>query len=95
MVYIVEGGTFNRIGYQVERSTDSFSADPPTEAWQCFGALACMVVWRLWVARDHLRDVFLKAFNSRHPADDRGEVLSYRASGFGLLLSLAYTIFWL
>ena len=95
LLHVVEGGVFNRLGYQIARSTDSFSADPPTEAWQCFGALACLVFWRLWVARSHLRGVFLKALRPDHPLDDRGEVLSYRTSVVGLALSLAFALFWL
>ena len=95
LVHVVEGGIFNRLGYQIERSTDTFSADPPTEAWQCFGALACLVAWRLWVARAHLRDVFVKALRPDHPLDDRREVLSYRASVLGGLLCAIYALFWL
>jgi hypothetical protein len=39
--------------------------------------------------------VFLKAFRSDHPLDDRGEVLSYRISLIGLALCLAFALFWL
>ena len=95
LVHVVEGGIKNRLGYRIGWSTDSFSADPPTEAWQCHGALGFLVIWRLWVARHHLRDVFLRAVRSAHPADDRGEMLSYRVACFGLLLSLCYAVFWL
>ncbi|MFT5368730.1 MAG: hypothetical protein ACI8V2_003697 [Candidatus Latescibacterota bacterium] len=95
LLHVVEGGIFNRLGYQIEQSIDSFSADPPTEAYQCFGALAFLVVWRLWVARHHLRDVFLKALNNDHPVDDSQEVLSYRTAVITLFLGLAYAIFWL
>ena len=95
LLHVVEGGVFNRLGYQIERSTDSFSADPPTEAWQCFGALACLVAWRLWVARRHLRDVFRKAFDKNYPIDDREEILSYRAAVLILGAGLIYVLFWL
>ena len=93
LVHVVEGHIFNRLGLQVEKATDSFTADQEIQAWQCFGALACMVVWRLWVSRGHLREVFLKALDGRHPADDRQEILSYRTAVTGLLLSLAYILF--
>ena len=95
LLHVVEGGIFNRLGYQIARSTDSFSADPPTEAWQCFGALACLVAWRLWVARAHLRAVLVKVFRGDQTLDDSGEALSYRASLIGLALSLAFALFWL
>ena len=93
LVHVVEGHTFNRLGMQIERATDSFTADQEIQAWQCFGALACMVVWRLWVSRNHLRDVFRKAVDGRYPADDRQEILSYRTAVVGLLLSLGYILF--
>lgn len=95
LLHVVEGGVFNRLGYQIERSTDSFSADPPTEAWQCFGALACLVLWRLWVARRHLRDVFRKACDENYPIDDQEEILSYRAAVLILGAGLIYALFWL
>lgn len=95
LLHVLEGGLFNRLGYQIEKSTDSFSADPPTEAWQCFGALACLVVWRLWVARRHLRDVFMKAMRKDYPVDDSEEILSYRTTVFILFSSLIYVLFWL
>jgi hypothetical protein len=94
LLHVVEGGVQNRLGYQIEASTDTFSADPPTEAWQCFGALAFMVVWRLWVARFHLKDVFLKAWNADYPVDDTGEVLSYRTAVIMLVLSWFFVLFW-
>ena len=93
LVHVVEGHIFNRLGLQVEKATDSFTADQEIQAWQCFGALACMVIWRLWVSRSHLREVFLKALDRRYPADDRQEILSYRTAVAGLLLSLAYILF--
>ena len=95
LLHVIQGGVFNRLGYQIVSSTDSFSADPPTEAYQCFGALAFLVVWRVWVARHHLRDVVLKALNRNYSADDRQEVLSYRTSLMVLLVSLVYVFFWL
>ena len=95
LLHVVEGGLFNRLGYQIEQSTDLFSADPPTEAWQCFGALACLVVWRLWVARRHLRDVFMKTIRKDYPVDDSEEILSYRTAVLILFCSLIYVLFWL
>ena len=94
LLHVVEGGVQNRLGYMIEASTDSFSADPPTEAWQCFGALSFMVFWRLWVARSHLKGVVLKAWDPNHPADDTGEILSYRTAVIALVLSWIFVLFW-
>ncbi|MBT4139976.1 MAG: hypothetical protein HOE48_18810 [Candidatus Latescibacteria bacterium] len=93
LLHVVEGGIFNRIGYQIQTSSDSFSADPPTQAYQCFGALACLVIWRLWVARNHLLTV-LETAMGRQPEDHR-EVLSYRTALIVLILGLIYVFYWL
>ena len=95
VIHIIEGALFNRLGFKIQASTDSFSADPPSEAFQCFGALACLVVWRLWVARDHLRRVFSSAFTGKQAPEEKDEVLSYRSATFALLASLIYIVFWL
>ncbi|MCZ6636003.1 MAG: hypothetical protein O7G87_21610 [bacterium] len=94
-LYIVENLTLHRLGYQIRSSTDSFSADPPVQAWKCFGALACLVLWRLWIARSHLRNVVLKALKNSHPIDDSREILTYRTCVLGLLLSLLYIFYFL
>ena len=93
MIHVIEGTILTRLGLQTQQSTDHFTADQEIQAWQCFGALACLVVWRLWVARNHLKAVFLKALNGRYPVEDRDEILSYRMAVTGLLLSLSYLLF--
>ena len=93
LLHIVEGGIFNRLGYQIQKSSDSFSADPPTQAYQCFGALACLVVWRLWVARHHLKAVWQSATSRK--AEDNREVLSYRTALIVFILGLIYVFYWL
>jgi hypothetical protein len=93
LLHVVEGGLFNRFGYQIQKSSDSFSADPPTQAYQCFGALACLVVWRLWVARHHLHQVWKSAISLQ--AEDNREVLSYRTALITLILGLVYVFYWL
>lgn len=93
LLHVVEGGIFNRIGYQIQKSSDSFSADPPTQAYQCFGALACLVVWRLWVARHHLRTVFKTAIGKE--SENNREVLSYRTALLVLIIGLIYVFYWL
>lgn len=95
VLYIIEGLVLHRLGFQIRSSTDSFSADPPTQAWKCFGALACLVIWRLWIARTHLKNVFHKALSANHPIDDSNEILSYRTCVLGLFVSFIYALFWL
>ena len=60
-----------------------------------FGALACLVVWRLWVARRHLRDVFLKAIQNPIPQTIPQRFCPIARWCACFALSLAYVLFWL
>lgn len=59
------------------------------------GALITMVIYGLWIARDHLKDVFGKAFGRADHVDDSGEILSYRVAVFGLLICTLIMLVWL
>jgi len=54
-----------------------------------------LIFWGLWLARDHLRNVFKKALNSKYPYDDSQELLSYRFCVVGFLFSVVFLICWL
>ena len=91
LVYIFEGGTLNQMG---------LTAISPyyyrgVYYWQTKGAFVVLVASVFWVARHHIRDVFLKAWNPDTPIDDRQELLSYRTAVIGLLIGLAYMWVWL
>ena len=43
-------------------------------------ALIVLVVFGLWTARSHLKDVLRKAWNSDAPVDDSREIMSYRTA---------------
>ena len=47
------------------------------------------------MARDHIKDVFGKAWNPDLPIDDSRELMSYRGAVLGLLLGTAYMLVWL
>ena len=89
---IVEMGVLNRLGVDIG-PTDSVSASQ-FEGWQGFGALCVIVPWGLWIARDHLRQVFRKAFYNAPDVDDSGEVLSYRSALIGLTCSGLFIVTW-
>ena len=94
VVTLVEEGLINRFGLGISRA-DAWVWGLPSTSWQCWGAFIFMVLWGLWMARDHLRDVVRKARDSRHPVDDSGELLPYRVAVIGLLLGVVYMISWL
>lgn len=94
IITLVEEGILNRFNMGVTR-TDTFVWGLPSTSWQCWGAFIVMVLWGLWMARDHLRAVVGKAWNRNHPIDDSGELLSYRVALGGFLLGVVYMLAWL
>ena len=94
IVTLLEEGIFNRFGLGVTEA-DAFVWGLPSTSWQCWGAFVVMVLWGLWMARDHLRDVFRKAWNSRYPVDDSRELLPYRVAVVGLIAGVVYMLAWL
>ena len=63
-------------------------------AHQATGACFVFVLWGLWMARRHLRDVW-RSFLGRGRLDDSEELMSYRAAVLGLLGSLLFVGGWL
>ena len=63
-------------------------------AHQATGACWVFVVWGLWVARRHLKQVLSNAFG-RKVVDDSEELISYRAAVFGLIGSMLFIAVWL
>ena len=59
------------------------------------GAVLMMVGFGLWTARDHLKEVFRKAFGLAPQVDDSNEILSYRTAVFGLIISFLIMLSWL
>ncbi len=58
------------------------------------GALIIFVLYRLWIARTHLRDVFAKAIKRRN-TDDSAEIISYSTAFWGLTACLILMWLWL
>ena len=59
------------------------------------GALVVFVIYGLWMARAHLKEVFLKAFTKGSSLDDSKELLSYRFAVISILLSIIFMTVWL
>ena len=64
---------------------------------QAFGGAIALLVWTLWTARHHLRDVWEKATGGprAREIDDSRELLGYRATFLGLVLSYGGIGLWL
>ena len=85
---------YDRIGFTVGLG-DNYCSASPELGWQGFGGMIVMVVWGLWMARDHLSDVLRKAIRGDRDVDDTRELLSYRSAVWGGLVALLYMIVFL
>jgi len=92
LIYCTQLTFFRRVGINLSNKGGSGDA---TTSLQAGGAFLALVIWGLWMARSHLRDVFLKAFRPSHSVDDSDEMLSYRTCAFGLILSVFFLVCWL
>ena len=94
LVAVLQEGITNRFGYDVTQP-DAFVWGMQSLSWQGWGAFLAMVLWSVWMARQHLRSVFRQAFAGVRQHDDRMEMLPYRVAVYGLLLGFAYVVGWL
>ena len=67
----------------------------PILAHQGQGAMIALVLFGLWIGREHLGDVFRKAFRGDPTVDDSGEMLSYRAAVFTWIAGMVVMTIWL
>ncbi|MCZ6635556.1 MAG: hypothetical protein O7G87_19315 [bacterium] len=91
---VLEEGIFNRLGVKIAEANHNGTSFVPV-GWQMMGVWMVVVGWGLYIARDHLKDVFRKAFRGDPEVDDSDELISYRGAVFGLLLGLLYLGGWL
>ena len=71
------------------------AASKPILAHQGQGALFVLVLFGLWLARGHLRDVWRKAVHGDPAVDDSGEIMSYRAAVLCLVSGYLALVVWL
>lgn len=87
---IIQAGFLNRIGM-----TSTSLVPGGLVSIEFIGGMIFYVLWGLWMARRHLREVVLHAFGRPTTLDDREEMFSYRIAVFGLIFGFLYIIFWL
>jgi len=83
----------NRVGFKITGTEDSWCSIDAASGWQSFGGLAAMVLWGLWVARGHLKDVWQGTIDKLKPQGS--EILSYRRSVVGLGVSILIILLWM
>ena len=88
---------YHEIGWAIEAepAVSAWSYGLPSLVHQSMGAMTVLVFGGLWVAREHLANVWRKTFSAAPHIDDGDEVLSYRGSFWGLVISVAVMAIWL
>ncbi len=59
------------------------------------GAFLALVASNLWVARGHLRNIWMRVVGTAGPEVDSGEVVSYRTAFWGMIIGLVAMGWWL
>ena len=85
---------FRVLGYDIQGRALLASSSFATTL-QNGGALIVLVLFGLWLARGHLKEVFKKAFTGHSEIDDSDELVSYRTAVFGMIFGLAFIALWL
>jgi hypothetical protein len=83
----------NRVGFKITGTEDSWCSIDAASGWQSFGGLTAMVLWGLWVARGHLKQVWAATVDRKKPQGD--EIMSYRGSVIGLAVSILIIVLWM
>ena len=92
----VQEGVFGMVGIASTEQLSLYSFSQTADlTHQSMGACVVFVLYTLWLGRQHLRDVWRKAWTGDEAVDDGEEVLSYRVALFGFLAALLFIGAWL
>jgi len=98
LIHLIEEGIFSVLGIHSPEELGPWTGSGPIGAimaHQMMGALIILVLFGLWSARPHLKEVLRKALYKDASVDDSGEIMSYRTAVFGLLIGVVLMGFWL
>jgi hypothetical protein len=87
-------GIMNRFGLDLGPN-DPYSSAHPAMAFMTFGGMVVFVGWGFWIARDHFRDIFRKAFLNDEKVDDSEELMSYKTATWLLIVCSVFVVVWL
>ena len=93
----VQEGLFNVLGIASNERMSAYESYPvaPDLTHQQTGAVIVFILFGLWSARAHLRDVMTTAWNPKGGVDDSEELLRYRTAVAGFLVSFVIIGIWL
>ena len=95
--YKIQEGIFNVLGIASTERLSAYESYPPAAdlVHQQTGAVIVFILFGLWSARVHLRDVMRSAWSPRKGIDDSEELLRYRTAVIGFLVSFTAVGIWL
>lgn len=92
---LLQTGIQRMLGWSIGPIQPFSDPAPPSVAHLALGALFFLVGTSFWNSREHIKDVFRKAFRSAHEVDDSSELLSYRTAVFGTIGGFLLALVWL
>ena len=96
VLFKAQEGVFSHLGIASTEKLSLYSFSQTADiTHQVMGACLVFTAYTLWMGRRHLWAVWCKAWRGDDELDDSEELLSYRVSVFGFLLSLAFVAVWL
>ncbi len=95
VLFFVIRGIMNVLKVGMTENMGVYGAPSPVFAHLGMGAFLVLVFGGIYTARGHLADVFAKAMGRAEHVDDSGEVMSYRAAFWGMMIGLAFMTGWL
>ena len=98
LLHLIQEGAFSVLGIYSPEELGPWTGSGPVGAimgHQMMGALIVLVLFGLWTARSHLKNVVRKAIDPNAALDDSGEILSYRTALIGFVGGAFIMAFWL
>ena len=89
LLAVVKIGIMDRVGVTVGSGIQRMGSQGILDV-ESFGAIVFIAIWSVWLARQHLREVWDQIV--RGSADDSSTVLIYRLAAAGMVVSAAYVI---
>ena len=94
LLFKVIRGSFNIMGIASTENVGIYGcAGDPIFNHFGMGAMAMMVIYSLWVSRQHLREVWHGAIGRK--VDDSGEILSYKTAFWGMIIGSVFLTIYL
>ncbi len=92
VLFTIQSGLISMSGFKLPGINETYGGRSAITSFEGAGAMLVLVISLFWRARKHLSDCFRKAFCKNCDIDDSEELLSYRTSIFGGIISLFLVI---